>query len=118
MPDWSPVRAFGGYAGWGDPSGTGQAAARGELAMALVAPTRQRPLPPARNGLVQEPGSTVLDRITASHSAAGFSSFALCLSRAGALRRLVLSSGPDSNSTQIKARGQRQDIDRLRRTRL
>ena len=23
MPDWSPVRAFGGYAAWGDPSGAG-----------------------------------------------------------------------------------------------
>jgi predicted amidohydrolase YtcJ len=34
MPDWSPVRAFGGYAAWGDPSGAGQAAARRKLAMA------------------------------------------------------------------------------------
>jgi hypothetical protein len=23
MPDWSPVRSFGGYAAWGDPSGAG-----------------------------------------------------------------------------------------------
>ena len=33
MPDWSPVRTFGGYAAWGDPSGAGQAAARSKLAM-------------------------------------------------------------------------------------
>ena len=33
MPDWSPVRSFGGYAAWGDPSGAGQAAARRKLAM-------------------------------------------------------------------------------------
>ena len=26
MPDWSPVRKFGGYAAWGDPKGAGQAA--------------------------------------------------------------------------------------------
>jgi predicted amidohydrolase YtcJ len=25
MPDWSPVRTFGGYAAWGDPEGAGQA---------------------------------------------------------------------------------------------
>jgi hypothetical protein len=24
MPDWSPVRTFGGYAAWGDPKGAGQ----------------------------------------------------------------------------------------------
>ena len=28
MPDWSPVRRFGGYAAWGDANGAGQAAAR------------------------------------------------------------------------------------------
>jgi predicted amidohydrolase YtcJ len=27
MPDWSPVRRFGGYAAWADPKGAGQAAA-------------------------------------------------------------------------------------------
>jgi predicted amidohydrolase YtcJ len=26
MPDWSPVRKFGGYAAWGEPQGAGQAA--------------------------------------------------------------------------------------------
>jgi predicted amidohydrolase YtcJ len=26
MPDWSPVRTFGGYAAWGEPKGAGQAA--------------------------------------------------------------------------------------------
>jgi predicted amidohydrolase YtcJ len=26
MPDWSPVRKFGGYAAWGEPKGAGQAA--------------------------------------------------------------------------------------------
>jgi Amidohydrolase family len=34
MPDWSPVRAFGGYAAWGDPSSTRQVAARDKLATA------------------------------------------------------------------------------------
>jgi hypothetical protein len=34
MPDWSPVRRFGGYAAWGDPSGSGQAVARRSLAAA------------------------------------------------------------------------------------
>ena len=24
MPDWSPVRAFGGYAAWGEPEGAGK----------------------------------------------------------------------------------------------
>ena len=24
MPDWSPVRTFGGYAGWGEPQGAGK----------------------------------------------------------------------------------------------
>ena len=33
MPDWSPVRTFGGYAAWGDPEGAGKAAAERELAM-------------------------------------------------------------------------------------
>jgi hypothetical protein len=32
MPDWSPVRQFGGYAAWGDRSGSGEAAARRSLA--------------------------------------------------------------------------------------
>ncbi|MDB5394762.1 MAG: hypothetical protein JWM91_2268 [Rhodospirillales bacterium] len=27
MPDWSPVRSFGGYAAWGDPDGAGHAVA-------------------------------------------------------------------------------------------
>jgi hypothetical protein len=26
MPDWSPVRAFGGYAAWGDANNAGKAA--------------------------------------------------------------------------------------------
>jgi predicted amidohydrolase YtcJ len=34
MPDWSPVRRFGGYAAWGDSSGSGQAMARRSLAAA------------------------------------------------------------------------------------
>jgi Amidohydrolase family len=34
MPEWSPVRAFGGYAAWGDRSDAGQVAARRQLAMA------------------------------------------------------------------------------------
>jgi Amidohydrolase family len=33
MPDWSPVRTFGGYAAWGDPRGAGQPALHRELAM-------------------------------------------------------------------------------------
>jgi predicted amidohydrolase YtcJ len=33
MPDWSPVRTFGGYAGWGDPSGVGKPALERKLAM-------------------------------------------------------------------------------------
>jgi hypothetical protein len=24
MPDWSPVRSFGGYAAWGEPQGAGK----------------------------------------------------------------------------------------------
>jgi predicted amidohydrolase YtcJ len=32
MPDWSPVRTFGGYAAWGDPSGAGQPALHRKLA--------------------------------------------------------------------------------------
>jgi predicted amidohydrolase YtcJ len=32
MPDWSPVRRFGGYAAWGDRSGSGEVAARRSLA--------------------------------------------------------------------------------------
>jgi predicted amidohydrolase YtcJ len=34
MPDWSPVRRFGGYAAWGESSGSGQAVARRSLAAA------------------------------------------------------------------------------------
>jgi Amidohydrolase family len=34
MPDWSPVRTFGGYAAWDDPSSAGHGAARRKLAMA------------------------------------------------------------------------------------
>ena len=34
MPDWSPVRSFGGYAGWGDVRGAGKRAASRKLAMA------------------------------------------------------------------------------------
>jgi hypothetical protein len=33
MPDWSPVRAFGGYAAWGDPSSAGQPALERKLAL-------------------------------------------------------------------------------------
>ena len=33
MPDWSPVRSFGGYGAWGDPKGAGQPALRRQLAM-------------------------------------------------------------------------------------
>ena len=33
MPDWSPVRRFGGYAAWGDQSGARQRETRGKLAM-------------------------------------------------------------------------------------
>jgi predicted amidohydrolase YtcJ len=33
MPDWSPVRAFGGYAAWGDPKGAGKVAFDRKLAM-------------------------------------------------------------------------------------
>jgi predicted amidohydrolase YtcJ len=33
MPDWSPVRTFGGYAAWGDPNGAGQPALASKLAM-------------------------------------------------------------------------------------
>jgi len=33
MPDWSPVRRFGGYAAWADPKGAGQAAERRALSM-------------------------------------------------------------------------------------
>src|SRR2546423_2673904 len=33
MPDWSPVRAFGGYAAWGDPSGASKRAASRKMAM-------------------------------------------------------------------------------------
>ncbi len=32
MPDWSPVRTFGGYAAWGDRNGAGQAALSHKLA--------------------------------------------------------------------------------------
>jgi predicted amidohydrolase YtcJ len=33
MPDWSPVRTFGGYAAWGDPNGAGEPALNRKLAM-------------------------------------------------------------------------------------
>jgi hypothetical protein len=33
MPDWSPVRTFGGYAAWGDARGAGQSGDRRKLAM-------------------------------------------------------------------------------------
>src|ERR1700752_1816636 len=33
MPDWSPVRIYGGYAAWADPKSAGKAAARRKLAM-------------------------------------------------------------------------------------
>jgi predicted amidohydrolase YtcJ len=33
MPDWSPVRRYGGYAAWADPKGAGKADARRKLAM-------------------------------------------------------------------------------------
>jgi predicted amidohydrolase YtcJ len=33
MPDWSPVRTFGGYAAWGDPNGAGKPAVQRKLAM-------------------------------------------------------------------------------------
>jgi hypothetical protein len=33
MPDWSPVRSFGGFAAWGDPEGAGKPAAQRRLAM-------------------------------------------------------------------------------------
>jgi len=34
MPDWSPVRAFGGYAAWGDPEGAGAPGAQRKMAAA------------------------------------------------------------------------------------
>jgi hypothetical protein len=34
MPDWSPVRTFGGYAAWGDTKRAGQASLRRQLATA------------------------------------------------------------------------------------
>jgi predicted amidohydrolase YtcJ len=33
MPDWSPVRTFGGYAAWGEPKGAGAPAARRKMAL-------------------------------------------------------------------------------------
>jgi predicted amidohydrolase YtcJ len=33
MPDWSPVRTFGGYGAWGDPNGAGKPALNHKLAM-------------------------------------------------------------------------------------
>jgi predicted amidohydrolase YtcJ len=33
MPDWSPVRSFGGYAAWGDPNGAGKPTMDRKLAM-------------------------------------------------------------------------------------
>jgi hypothetical protein len=33
MPDWSPVRTFGGFAAWGDPNGAGKEALDRKLAM-------------------------------------------------------------------------------------
>ena len=32
MPEWSPVRSFGGYAAWGDPKRAAQPALRSKLA--------------------------------------------------------------------------------------
>ena len=34
MPDWSPVRSFGGYAAWGDPASAGKPALHRRLANA------------------------------------------------------------------------------------
>lgn len=34
MPDWSPVRIYGGYAAWGDPKSAGQDAVQRRIAMA------------------------------------------------------------------------------------
>jgi len=39
MPDWSPVRTFGGYAAWGDPKGTGGPAVRREAALSCSCAT-------------------------------------------------------------------------------
>jgi predicted amidohydrolase YtcJ len=36
MPDWSPVRSFGGYGAWGDPDGAGKPAAQRKLAMSCT----------------------------------------------------------------------------------
>jgi predicted amidohydrolase YtcJ len=40
MPDWSPVRSFGGYAAWGDPSGAGAPAHAGKLALSCDCASR------------------------------------------------------------------------------
>jgi predicted amidohydrolase YtcJ len=39
MPDWSPVRSFGGYAAWGDTNGPGRAASHRRLAAACSCST-------------------------------------------------------------------------------
>jgi predicted amidohydrolase YtcJ len=36
MPDWSPVRSYGGYAAWADPNGAGKAEAGRKLAMSCA----------------------------------------------------------------------------------
>jgi predicted amidohydrolase YtcJ len=36
MPDWSPVRSYGGYAAWADAKGTGKADGRRKLAMSCA----------------------------------------------------------------------------------
>jgi predicted amidohydrolase YtcJ len=36
MPDWSPVRTFGGFAAWGDPDGAGKPAVQRRLAMSCA----------------------------------------------------------------------------------
>jgi hypothetical protein len=33
MPDWSPVRTYGGYGAWGDPKGAGKPAVQRKLAL-------------------------------------------------------------------------------------
>jgi hypothetical protein len=41
MPDWSPVRRFGGYAGWGEKQGTSRAALK-ELEQRQLQQKRER----------------------------------------------------------------------------
>lgn len=36
MPDWSPVRSYGGYAAWGDPNGAEQPALQRKMAMSCT----------------------------------------------------------------------------------